>query len=82
MEEDKKISVLDHGYVQCIETWGSDEAIISAARMSTSKSFLGWGYSCKECGFAVGDHDAGCSQELWTKPGDEKLLAYLYNNKH
>src|SRR5688572_6641423 len=56
--------VLDHGYIQLIETWGSDERIIEAARMSTGKGFLGWGP--KEDG----------------SPGDEKLLAFLWNNKH
>lgn len=35
--------VLDHGYVRLVETWGSDERIIEAARMSTNKGFLGWG---------------------------------------
>lgn len=34
--------VLDHGYVQLVEHWGSDERIIEAARMSTSKGFEGW----------------------------------------
>jgi thymidylate synthase (FAD) len=56
--------VLDHGYIQEIEAWGSDERIIEAARMSTGKGFLGWG-------------DPGKGTV-----GDEKLLAYLYNNKH
>ncbi len=37
-----QIQVLDHGYVQLIETWGSEERIIEAARMSTGKGFLGW----------------------------------------
>lgn len=37
-----KRELLDHGYVQLIETWGSDERIIEAARMSTNKGFLGW----------------------------------------
>lgn len=55
-------TILDNGYVELIETWGSDERIIEAARMSTSKGFQGWGTD--------------------EKPGDEKLLAYLYNNKH
>jgi len=49
--------ILDHGYVQLVETWGSDERFIEAARMSTGKGFEGW-------------------------KKDEKLLAYLYNNKH
>lgn len=37
-----KISVLGHGYVMPVESWGSDEAIIQAARMSTAKGFQGW----------------------------------------
>lgn len=57
-----KISVLDHGYVELIETWGSDERIVEAARMSTGKGFLGWGTD--------------------EKPGDEKLLRYLYEHRH
>lgn len=51
------IKVLDHGSVQLIENWGSDQRVIEAARQSTGKGFLGW-------------------------DSDEKLLAYLYNNKH
>jgi thymidylate synthase (FAD) len=54
--------VLDHGYVQLVEVWGSDSSIIEAARMSTAKGFQGWGTP--------------------EKPGDEKLLAYLYRHKH
>jgi thymidylate synthase (FAD) len=57
-----KKEVLDNGYVQLVETWGSEESIIEAARMSTGKGFNGWGTP--------------------EEPGDEKLLAYLYNNKH
>ncbi len=60
------ITVLDgtdhQGYVQLVETWGSDERIIEAARMSTDKGFKGWGTE---------EH-----------PGDEKLLRYLWENKH
>ena len=58
----EKTPILDKGYIQLIETWGADERIVEAARMSTGKGFNGWG-----------------TEE---KPGDEKLLAYLYNNKH
>ncbi len=57
-----KIQLLDFGYVDQVDSWGSDQAIIEAARMSTDKGFLGWG--TKE------------------KPGDEKLLKYLYEHKH
>lgn len=38
-----RIDVLDQGYVSLVETWGSDERIIEAARMSTQKGFNGWG---------------------------------------
>ena len=37
------MNVLDHGYVHLVESWGSDERIIEAARMSTQKGFEGWG---------------------------------------
>jgi thymidylate synthase (FAD) len=37
------MEILDHGYVELVETWGSDERIIEAARMSTNKGFKGWG---------------------------------------
>ena len=76
--------VLDHGYVKLVEGWGSDARIIEAARMSTDKGFLGWG----------GQHDTTCPTYAGLpinpekqcgcvgRPGDEKLLAYLWNNKH
>jgi len=45
--------ILDHGYLKHIESWGSDERIVEAARMSTDKGFLGWGGApCPECGAA------------------------------
>jgi thymidylate synthase (FAD) len=34
---------LDEGYVNLVESYGSDERIIEAARMSTQKGFTGWG---------------------------------------
>jgi thymidylate synthase (FAD) len=37
------VKVLDHGFVNLVESWGSDERIIEAARMSTQKGFEGWG---------------------------------------
>ncbi len=48
----ERIKVLDHGYCEYVEHWGSDERIIEAARMSTGKGFLGWGpwHKCKSCG--------------------------------
>ncbi len=76
--------ILDHGYVKLIETWGSDERIIEAARMSTDKGFKGWGLRCDACGDQLVDND-GLSCERCGKKmtaGDEKLLRYLYDNKH
>jgi thymidylate synthase (FAD) len=117
-----KTSVLDHGYVQLVETWGSDERVVEAARMSTGKGFLGWGAGeadtkkrivrFKETTGALyggvnhpdrcecqgnedtphthyGDASFACARCSCTTyrpvvPGtdDEKLLRYLYENKH
>lgn len=41
--EGYKVLLLDHGYLMFVESWGADERIIEAARMSTGKGFLGWG---------------------------------------
>lgn len=48
------MEVLDHGYCDYVEHWGSDERIIEAARMSTDGSFRGW------------DKDERLLQYLWT----------------
>ncbi len=105
------MKTFDQGSVKLIETWGSDERIIEAARMSTAKGFMGWGPKgrCQKCGCdlviwdtvryaEMGSGEPGdglrhlhnsedprgifCDGEVTTTPGDEKLLAYLYNNKH
>lgn len=76
------VKVLDHGYLELVEVWGSDERIVEAARMSTGKGFLGWGpYHADDCPSHSGakyDFSCGCID----KPGDEKLLRYLWTNKH
>jgi thymidylate synthase (FAD) len=68
--------VLDHGYVKLIETWGSDERIIESARMSTGKSFLGWGPRavgeiCQPNGEGLGRREPLPSflVEVWEKEG-------------
>lgn len=85
------MQILDHGYVNLIEHWGSDERIIEAARMSTNKGFLGWEdtYRCKVCGRVMAN-DGGihvtegkwCQGEMKLLKGDKHLLAYLYGNDH
>lgn len=79
-----RIEVLDHGYVELVETWGSDERIVEAARMSTGKGFKGWGpLHARDC--ATNNHHEGnvvgcdCARNA---PGDEKLLRYLWEHKH
>ena len=42
-----ELNVLDHGYVNEVEHWGSDERIIESARMSTDGSFRGWDVDTK-----------------------------------
>jgi len=74
--------ILDHGYLKFIEAWGSDELIIESARMSTDGAFRGWGpLHSKECEYAGTPkrENEGCCPAA---PGDEKLLRYLYKNKH
>lgn len=81
VNESHSVRVLDHGYVRLIESWGSDARIIEAARMSTNKGFQGWGPKhAKDCAIdlTVGV-ECTCGGGA---PGDEKLLSYLYYNKH
>ncbi len=98
--ENVQMNVLDHGYVCLVESWGSDEGIIEAARMSTQGGFKGWGGNpCSDCEEAgrLSKHDDSLftGPAAWTQArevckckgtgkttGDEKLLAYLWNNKH
>src|SRR5882672_9834253 len=91
----QEYKILDHGYIKLIETWGSDERVIEAARMSTDKGFLGWGPTGWEChhtgcgwkqevvvGTAREQRCPKCGDGLYSIQGDEKLLRYLYENKH
>jgi thymidylate synthase (FAD) len=89
------MKLLDHGYVTLVETWGSDERIIEAARMSTNKGFQGWGPKCVKCGNGPAYAEelgrtqvtgeicpvSNCGGVL-VGQGDEKLLHYLYEHKH
>jgi thymidylate synthase (FAD) len=80
------IKVLDHGYAKLIESWGADERIIEAARMSTDKGFLGWGDD-SACRYGVHADGSMCKKGVFGcdvehKIGDEKLLKYLWENKH
>jgi thymidylate synthase (FAD) len=85
-----RIAILDHGYVSLVESWGSDERVIEAARMSTDGAFRGWGpkWARKRCGHTSDSSAQTCPEcgdddgTMMPVPGDEKLLAYLYRNNH
>lgn len=91
-----QIKVLDHGYVEEIDVWGSDERIIEAARMSTQKGFEGWGDpDVEKCSRCPAEKVRGSPAHVmepghcdpWAhdwkpKVGDEKLLAFLWKNNH
>lgn len=78
MEPTKGVRVLDHGYVELVEAWGSDEQIIASARMSTSGAFRGWSRLCDRCkGGSCRICDGTGEIE-----GDERLLRYLYEHQH
>lgn len=91
----RRLAVLDHGYVELVESWGSDQRIIEAARMSTQKGFRGWGpvhapecarsVAIANCVFNYGpDRDEAEATDCTCqpKPGDENLLSYLWRNNH
>lgn len=94
MNKGMTIKVLDHGYVRLIDSMGSDEAIVEAARMSTGKGFVDWDAvkECSRCGLRFPEYQpvfgyacaAGHGDDHdWKKlPGDSKLLEFMYKNKH
>lgn len=88
------MKLLDHGYLKFVDKWGSDEAIIEAARLSTQKGFQGWGdpdrLICTNAGCLLhasplaelGSKCEECGSPVRPNVGDEKLLKFLYDNKH
>lgn len=88
------LPILDRGHVRLVDFMGSDERVVEAARQSTQKGFLGWGVEqvcdrCRGSGTNEPEHGPGslCRQCGGKKthvnaPGDEKLLAYLYERRH
>jgi thymidylate synthase (FAD) len=89
-----RTEILDHGYIELLESWGSDEFIVETARTSTAKGFLGWGPTEKDCNLCQGSgsfmgaapdrEDPKCSACKGTgkQPGDEKLLHFLRQQRH
>lgn len=79
------INVLDHGYIKLVTSWGSEEQIIEAARMSTDGGFKGWDdVPCPNASCATTFQDQTCSQCKGKGyiPGDTRLLRYLWEHKH
>lgn len=94
VDKGAEVKVLDHGYLKLVDWMGSDESIVEAARMSTGKGFLGWGVeetcaTCKGSGTNEPEHGPGSLCKVCrgrrvfvNTPGDEKLLKFLYENRH
>lgn len=89
LNENIMSKVLDHGYINYIEHWGSDERIIEAARMSVDKGFLGWEPGvCPTCNGLGDDNEKHkfnkCKDCNGTGKiaGDKKLLRHLWVKKH
>ena len=90
VEKGKQFKVLDHGYVTYIDSMGTDESIIEAARMSTGRGFEGWEDRtlCTNCGVdrqnTLSDtcEKTNSSHDWKRKPGDLNLLDFLWRNKH
>lgn len=89
MVEGEGVKLLDHGYLNYEEHYGSDERIVKAARMSTGKGFLGWEPGvCPICD-GVGHESSeeakfacyGCEGK-GKIPGDKNLLRRLWVKKH
>lgn len=82
-----QVDVLDDKcYIRLIESWGSDQRIVEAARMSTDKGFLGWGHTahyekCPNYGDKLPRYPKKCDA-CDAFGGDECLLEYLYSHKH
>lgn len=89
MEKGHTIKVLDHGYVRFVDSLGSDESIVEAARTSTGRGFVSWEpyKRCKTCEIATGVRDnplicdGHAGFELFPR-GDLGILDYLYRNRH
>jgi thymidylate synthase (FAD) len=80
-----RVHVLDHGYLERIEHWGSDERIVEAARMSTGKGFLRWDEgTCPACSPDDETPGPGCHscEGKGRVRGDIHLIRRLWTMKH
>lgn len=77
----EEVRVLDHGYVRLIETWGSDERIIEAAKQSTDGDFVGW--DVPRCSVCRQINPTGsCINGEHKTTTDANLLRHLYTHSH
>ena len=88
MVNSTRVPILDSGYCQYIEHYGSDERIIEAARMSTGKGFLGWEPgicpTCNGSGYTEPYPRVNCNdcEGKGKIAGDINLLRRLWVKKH
>jgi len=87
------VQILDHGYLKLVDSMGTEESIIEAARMSTGRGFEGWGpgYVCSHCRIrqgtgqeflSTGDGRTHHAHNWEPTKGDARLLARLYKDQH
>lgn len=87
------VQILDHGYLNYVLHYGSDEGVIEDARMSTGKGFLGWEPGrCPTCNGSGETHHGHPDRHTTEScadcngsgniPGDMGLLRRLWVKKH
>lgn len=95
MSDLKEQKVLDHGFIMFIESMGTDEDVVEAARVSTGRGFISWDpyERCKQpgCGMVMhsiqgmiveGDDCCGHGQVEKFPRGDQGILDYMMENYH
>jgi thymidylate synthase (FAD) len=97
IEKGFEIKVLDQGFVRFVDSLGTDETIVEAARMSTGRGFVSWEpyKRCKKCdsvsvstgAWQHGDYAkfaecAGDHDWLAFPRGDFGILDFLYKMGH
>lgn len=93
MNKGETVKVLDHGYLKFVDSMGTDEDVVAAARMSTGRGFVSWEqyWRCKKCdaityppttsGLSAGP--LGCQHDWQDFPrGDLGLLETLWRDGH
>lgn len=93
IERGFEVKCLDHGYVRHVDSMGSDEDIVAAARMSTGRGFVSWEpyHRCEKCDCIVTELKKGvrfcprgCAEGTMKAfpRGDQGILEFMYSHQH